>query len=304
MELATIGNEYFPDYKLPLFHHPLELFEAAYNTNTRFRLVLVETGTGVLNLSGQQVAFIAPTIFCLNENEQPEIEQHLNLQARSVYFHPSVINGAFTFEIVRGQGQNLTTTTDLQDLYYLNPFVERTAEYHGAIRTGPASTQRLASLFNALAKELALQRDNRWPCRSRSYFLEVLYLVARIHSGTHAIEPEALPSGDDDICDVILYLHANYQRKITVDELTTAFNTNRTTLNEKFRNATGMPLIAYLIRLRIQLAAIMLRDTELSISEILYRVGYSDRTHFSRAFRKHMGHTPSEYRQKYCWMLH
>ncbi len=304
MELATIGTEFFPDYELPLYYHPLELFEAVYNTGTRYRLTLVENGTGVLNLSGQQVAFIAPTLFCLNENEHPQIEQHLNLQAESIYFHPAVINSAFTFEIVRGQGQNLTTATDFQDLYYLQPFVERSADFHGAIRIGPASAQRIASLFKALAQELALQRDDSWPCRSRSYFLEVLYLVVRIFTGAQESEPNTLPTGNGDITDVVLYLHSNYQRKITIDELTKTFNTNRTTLNDKFHDATGLSIIAYLIQLRIQLAAILLRDTKLSVSEILYRVGYSDRTHFSRTFRKQMGHTPSEYRQKFCWMLH
>ncbi|MEJ2571615.1 MAG: AraC family transcriptional regulator [Anaerolineales bacterium] len=304
MELATTGNEFYPGYQLPLYHHPLELFEAAYNTGTRFRVVLMENGTGVLNLSGQQVAFLAPTLFCLNENERPEIEQHLNVKARSVYFHPSVINGAFTFEIVRGQGQKLTTATDFQDLYYLRPFIERTAEYHGVLRIGPASAQRLASLFKALAEELALQRDDNWPCRSRSYFLEVLYLAARIFSGVQENETDTLATNDADITEVILHLHSNYQRKITINEMTEMFNTNRTTLNEKFRDATGMSLIAYLIQLRIQLAAILLRDTELPISEILYRVGYSDRTHFSRTFQKHMGHSPSEYREKFSWMLH
>ncbi len=304
MELATIGREFFPDYKLPLIHHPQEIFDAAFNTGTRLRLVLIENGTGVLDLSGQQVAFIAPTLLCLSDDEQPEVKQHLNLKAQSIYFHPSVINGAFTFEIVRGQGQSLTTTTDLQDLYYLRPFVDRTPEYHGAMRIGPASAQRIASLFKALEQELRIQRDDGWPCRSRSYFLELVYLVARINSGAHEDEPDTLASCDGDITDVILYLHSNYQRKITIDELTTTFNINRTTLNEKFRDATGVPIISYLIQLRTQLAAVMLRDTKLPISEILYRVGFNDRTHFSRTFRKHTGYSPIEYRHKFCWMLH
>jgi len=304
MELVTIGREYFPGYELGLWHNPAEVFDPQFNTGTRFRLVLIESGSGVLQLNEKLVAFIAPTLVCLNEKEQPTIEQHLNLKAQSVYFHPAVINGAFTFEIVRGQGQRLTTTTDLQDLYYLQPFVERTAEYHGTIRIGPATAHRIASLFKALEEELTLQRDNNWPCRSRSYFLEVLYLIARIHSGSLEDESETLASIDTDISDVILYLHSNYNRKITVDELTKTFNTNRTTLNKKFHDVVGMSIIAYLIQLRVQLAAILLRDTELSISEILYRVGFNDRTHFSRTFRKHMGYSPSDYRKQFCWMLH
>jgi YesN/AraC family two-component response regulator len=47
------------------------------------------------------------------------------------------------------------------------------------------------------------------------------------------------------------------------------------------------------------MASIMLRETMLPISEILNRVGINDNVHFSRMFKKHMGYTPSGYREKY-----
>jgi AraC family L-rhamnose operon regulatory protein RhaS len=304
MELVTAGRDIYPGYKLPLFHNPNETFNTAANTGTRYRLVFVENGTGVLNISGQRVAFIAPTLFCLNEKERLTIEQHLNLRAQSIYFHPSVINGTFTFEIARKNGKHLTSVTDSQDLYYLHPFVDRSPDFHGVLRIGPESTQRIAILFNTLKEELELQKDNGWPCRSRSFLLELLFLIVRIYFGTYESKTDPLPSGNREITDVILYLHSNYAEKITVDQLTKTFNTNRTTLNEKFNAAVGFSIIAYLIHLRIQLAAVMLRDTTLSISEILHRVGFNDRTHFSRTFRKNMGCSPSEYRKNYCWMLY
>jgi AraC-like DNA-binding protein len=76
------------------------------------------------------------------------------------------------------------------------------------------------------------------------------------------------------------------------------FHINRTTLADKFTKSTGMSVMDYLIRLRVKMAAIMLRDTMLSVSEISYRVGFNDITHFGRTFRKHMGYSPSEYRKK------
>jgi AraC family L-rhamnose operon regulatory protein RhaS len=48
----------------------------------------------------------------------------------------------------------------------------------------------------------------------------------------------------------------------------------------------------------------MLRDTKLSVSEITARLGFTNITHFGRAFRKQMGYSPSEYRQRFCGMLH
>ncbi len=62
--------------------------------------------------------------------------------------------------------------------------------------------------------------------------------------------------------------------------------------------------MTYLTQLRIRLAALMLRDTKLPISEVMWRVGFRDGTHFGRTFRKHTAQSPSEYREQYCWMLH
>jgi AraC family L-rhamnose operon regulatory protein RhaS len=182
--------------------------------------------------------------------------------------------------------------------------VQRSLAYGGELRIGPNSAQRLSHLFEATSQEIALQRDDGWPCRSRSFLLELLFLVERIFSAPRETDGSVLTTASDDVTEVIMYLHAHYDRRITVEELTGTFHVNRTTLTERFREATGMPVIAYLIQLRVRMAAMLLRDTKLSITEILHRVGFNDHTHFGRTFRKHLGYSPSEYRENFNWMLH
>jgi AraC family L-rhamnose operon regulatory protein RhaS len=94
-------------------------------------------------------------------------------------------------------------------------------------------------------------------------------------------------------------LHTNYQNKITIEDLTQTFHINRTTLSEKFRASTGMSIKDYLIKLRIKLSAVMLRDTLLPISEIMTRVGFNEAHHFSRMFKRHMDCLPSDYRKEF-----
>ena len=94
-------------------------------------------------------------------------------------------------------------------------------------------------------------------------------------------------------------MHTHYQEKITIAKLTREFHTNRTTLSKRFHEVTGMPVIAYLIQLRINLAAAMLRDTGLPITEVRQRVGFNDDSHFRRTFRKYLGMAPGEYRHEY-----
>jgi len=301
--VITTDKGYFPGNKISLWYNPNETFSPVLGSGTRLRLILVENGTGILHLGEHQESFIAPALFCLNEMDHPEAEQCLDLRAQALYFHPRAINSALTFVNVRGESQDLSST-DIQDAYWLGPFVKRDSEYNGHLHIGPVSSQRMALLFGAMNQALTEQNEWCWTCRARSLLLEMLFLLERIFTAPEALEENILPEPESvhNIDTVILYLHTHYQEKITIAKLAKIFHTNRTTLAEQFRETTGVPIITYLIQLRIRLAAAMLRDTALSVSEIRKRVGFKDDSHFGRMFRKHINHSPTQYRQLHCWV--
>lgn len=53
----------------------------------------------------------------------------------------------------------------------------------------------------------------------------------------------------------------------------------------------------YIRKLRIDKAIHLLHHTKLSLSEIAYLTGFSDQSHFTRIFKKHTGHNPSDYKK-------
>lgn len=59
----------------------------------------------------------------------------------------------------------------------------------------------------------------------------------------------------------------------------------------------GEPLWAYIVRMRLENAARLLRHSELTVSEIAYRVGYDVPSSLSKAFRQTYGISPSQYRK-------
>ncbi len=303
--MTTLGRTIYAGYEMPLWHNACKSFDSEMGAGSRFRLIFVEAGTGILRYARYRIIFMAPAVFCLNERETPLLEEGQNIIAQSLYFHPSVINVAFNFENVREQ----TERSEWHDQVWLRPFVWRderwTGKWTGSMKLGPVSAVHFSRLLKMTQLELTAQRDNGWPCRSRSFFLELLFLLDRLSTYPGAVETDFLGemAACEDVKSVLLYLHTLYQKKITVTELTRAFHTNRTTLSRQFRQVTGMPVMAYLARMRVNLAALLLRDTELSISEIIARVGFLDRTHFRRTFRQYTGISPSEYRERFCWML-
>lgn len=66
-----------------------------------------------------------------------------------------------------------------------------------------------------------------------------------------------------------------------------------------FHKAVGLPPMAYLAERRLELAAGLLRRTDLPVSEVGAMIGWLDANHFSRRFREKIGLSPTRYRQRF-----
>ena len=295
MELFTVDDG--RKISLPLYIETKEPFSS--EDHKMFRLILIEKGGGIISVNENTIVFSAPTIFCFNANDRIKLDKCSNLSGRVVYFSPTMVNNVLTLERMKNLEEKLSES-EYRDYCSLLPFVHGEECSIGHFEVGPATARQIAKLIDSLHEELSLLNNDFWRCRSRSFLLEILFFLQYIYTDKEAStkhEVTKLSYENNQINELILYLHTHYQRKISIEELTEKFHVNRTTLAEKFTKSTGMPVMEYLIRLRVKMAAIILRDTELPISEIAYRVGFNDITHFGRMFRKHMGYSPSEYRK-------
>jgi len=68
--------------------------------------------------------------------------------------------------------------------------------------------------------------------------------------------------------------------------------------NRLFKRATGVPPSQYQIKLRMDAARRLLRETKKSVITIAIEVGYSNPSHFARLFRKETGLSPTDYRRQ------
>ena len=289
-----------------LFSMPMSYYERTYINNElalgeRFCFILIESGAGILQINSNNIPFIAPVIFCINEDENVIIDKSLNVKIIAIYFHPSIINNILNFYNIRNIPIEFPMSS-IQDSYMTKFFIERHNGFYGKINIGPLSNRRFKSLCESFKTESTNQNRDNWPCRSRSYIMEILFLLENVYSENDFAKDNVLGQVDDELYSILLYIINNYDKKITIPSLTTEFNINRTTLSEKFNNAVGESIISYVNKLRINMASIILRDTKLPVTEVMERVGFCDNTHFLRTFKKYMGISPREYRDKYCWM--
>ncbi len=95
------------------------------------------------------------------------------------------------------------------------------------------------------------------------------------------------------------YIQKNYMNPIGLEEISEMLGFNLSYFSALFKKETGKNFLEYLTEVRISNAKELLRETNLSITEICNKVGYLDQKHFIATFKKYAGIKPGEFRKLY-----
>ncbi|SNC77254.1 transcriptional regulator, AraC family with amidase-like domain [Hymenobacter gelipurpurascens] len=104
---------------------------------------------------------------------------------------------------------------------------------------------------------------------------------------------------DEPIKKAQAYIEANYQEKITVDELASMLALGRRNLERRFKKATANSVVEYIQRVKMEVAKNSLESSRENVNEVMYQVGYTDPKAFRLTFKRVTGLSPKQYRSKY-----
>jgi len=119
---------------------------------------------------------------------------------------------------------------------------------------------------------------------------------------THVVQRQStdmLAIDDKEIAEAIYYIRDNPKKLLQVDDVAEQANMSRRTLQNKFRDAIGLSVYDEIENVRTEYMAKLLRDTNMSISQIALTMGYSGPENISRLFRKVKGMTATQYRKQF-----
>ena len=126
-----------------------------------------------------------------------------------------------------------------------------------------------------------------------------LYLfLAKLIEENSLISPETSVAQSTYVIDAIKYIQFNYSTDISVDDIANAVGISRSHLYRVFVSNLEQSPIEYLTEYRINEACNLIKNTNLSISQIAVSVGFFDQFYFSRVFKKIKKMPPSKYRQR------
>ncbi len=304
MQLTTVGIEHHQSKHVPACVVDLVGAAPEVAEPTRLELLFLRAGNGVLSEGEAAEVLVSPAVALIGNQGNARLALDAGARGLMLVFHPQYLNDELTFEALAHFEQ--LSRTGREDRFLIRHFLDARGPRQRVAQLEALAAQRLAALFGELRIQLERQPDVFWPCRSRSFFLQILLMLDQLFTARESVPAEvpraqvipwaSASTSDHALKPIVAYLVTHCHEELSVEGLARTFATNRTTLQARFKKGTGMSVGQYVIQLRVQVAALLLRDTSLTVSEIMERTGFNDPSHFARMFKRHTGRSPSDFR--------
>jgi AraC-like DNA-binding protein len=140
---------------------------------------------------------------------------------------------------------------------------------------------------------------------SIDYFLELISILhdLAISRNQHLLSSYMSQNknfeNSDKIKVIYEYIQENYNKKVSLNEISELVNMSQVSFNRFIKSRTGKTFVEYLNDTRISFATRWLIETDLSIGEIGYKCGFNNIANFNRVFKKLKNCTPSEFREQF-----
>ncbi len=224
-------------------------------------IMYIIEGNNIARCSNEIIELGQDEICVINSNEI-----HQNIGGKRSYafvlVHPKIFSG-----------HNIVFKRKIQDSYLSNIFKVLISEYN-ADRYSQLNVEGYGRLITAHL------------CRNY------------VHTTLNSKEKGRSLLNQNRFNECIKYIHDNYNKDISLDEVANIARLNKFTFCKLFKDFTGETLIEYQNKLRITKANELLITTNMSITEIAFLCGYNDSNYFSRKFKQITQMSPTEARKQ------
>ncbi len=259
------------------------------NWHEHLEMIIPVTGAGRFR-SGEQVIEFAPGDVLLVDNLKLHgmLDLDGNHQSLVIYFMPELVYSIGSCQC---------------DAAFLAPFLERPDDASPLLRAAapqaPAVHQALMRLVTAFFSTDPLE-DRQALCKLQ--LLEMLYGLRRhfkLHDAAASPRYNHQRERVQRLKRLFDFLNAHYAEKLRLSEAAAMVGMSETRFKDFFKKTTGTTFAQYVIHLRLAKASQLLRDTNLSMSEIAHETGFCDQSHFDNRFKDSFQFSPKDYRVKH-----
>lgn len=128
-------------------------------------------------------------------------------------------------------------------------------------------------------------------------------LIRNIKKGSHYEIAES--TSDDRATRMLTYINENINKPdlLKVESLASIFNMSSTYVSEFFRKQVGVSLREYIIKAKLKLVEIRLLNSDFTLTEIADNLGFTDVSHLSKTFKRYVGTSVRDFKNKREYVL-
>jgi AraC-like DNA-binding protein len=249
-----------------------------------YELVIVTNGTGLHITPEESFPITRGDAFLIKPGMVHGYENTRKLEIYNIFYIPEKLN-LQKYDIA-----------DLPGYYAFFEAEPMLRQQHGFKSRLTLNDEALARALE-LVREIEREQNNKRPGAyyfAVSAFMALVGLLSRNYDDSDSkISRELLK-----LSEILSYIENNYGKSIRLERLASRSNMSVSTLSRLFRKNLGQSPSEYLIKLRLDKAAAMLKNSDSGIGEIAEKSGFCDSNYFSKMFSRTFGVSPREYRKQ------
>lgn len=261
------------------------LVEGAFQEHSHdfIELVVIYAGVGTHVINGIGHPSRSGDLFVFHGNAVHEFQNARGLR---------MINVALTPSLLEPFHNELMTLPGYQALFV--PGQKQKGIFRGTLHLDACDLQTIRSIL-ALVKHEFTQKKVGYRSLIISYMAQIAVLISRWY---HSVKKTPGESGTqvDTLAMVAAHIASNLPQKHSVDSLQRITHLSRRHFIRQFNLAYGMSPIQYVLQKRLEQAAIFLKESHHSITDIAFECGFSDSNYFTRQFTARFGISPRQFR--------
>lgn len=267
--------------------YELKVGESAYHDHGYFEIIFIEKGEGLDTINGEHYRVKKGNIFLI----APEDSFKMTATKSTILCYFKFTEMLFSNRVY------------LPDRKYWMEKIEHILHHPNLIPGDSIKHEEdrklIWQIHNMVIQEYDLKKEYYKHIISNT-ITTILSIIARNITEKYEQSHITISEEASKINDILNYIreHIYEPNLIKTAEIANHFNMSPTYIGSYFKKQTGEPMYQYIMNYRLKLVQYRLKNTDFTISEIAYQLGFSDESHLAHAFKKRFNMTPRSFKKQ------
>ena len=278
-EKKQIVDAAFP-YNTYICSIPLDFDKVPLHWHDEMEIIYIKKGHGYVTVDFKQYKVSGSTIVLILPGQLHSIEQYdnLSMEYENIMFNVNML---------------LPRTDDTSSLGFLRPFIKGQISVPTVFSIISPHYEAISACIDA-CDEICKTKPEGYDLYIKGKLFEFFYILS---NRCRTEKNPKITKSLDKMKLILTYIENNYMHKISVSDVAESIDFSESHFMRYFKETMGTSFVDYLREYRLTMAARLLLKSDATILSVAEEVGFDNLSYFNRAFKKHYGVTPSQYRR-------